>query len=213
MNAWQMEQAEKGKKLSETTNAIAAGLGKPWTAEKPDGDNWQHVITNGDGGKLYVSIEQHGAQRGRVRVSGSLNVGRNGSYESVYENGNRVTSPDITVNPERGMEAIVKEIKRRLLPEYLRILAIAKAQVERHNEKLMAKRAVMARIAKITPGSTLPDFSRDPDSGRVWLGPPHREVVEVLYDCRVKFDRLDVTPEQAEHIIRYLYNTNTTEAK
>lgn len=200
MTEYQLEQQAKESKLTEVTQQIAAGLGKPWKV-KPETEGPSHRIVNPEGATLYITTAEYGLKAGRVKIGCGLNVGRNGSYETVYENGNRVSTPTITVALERGIDVIVKEINRRVLPDYLHIFALAVAQVSKHNEKLSKKQAVMRKLAALV-GERVPDFEKEPEKDQIWMS---GGTIRVGYDCGVTFERLSVTQEQAEYILRYLY--------
>jgi hypothetical protein len=209
MNAYQEQQVIKNGRLSALTAEIAQALGAPWKVKPPragyDDESYpSRYIVNGEGAELVIRIEEYGAKKGRVNVYGSLNIGRHWQYETVYENGNRVNVPDISVNPERGVEVIAKEIKRRLIPEYLRVLGLAQAQVKKANERTAARQAALRKLHKLAGGHA-PDFEREPDKDRLYSTAAGTIVVH--YDGSVQFERLDVSQEQAEHIIEYLKKT------
>jgi hypothetical protein len=207
MTEYQKEQQVKNGALSALTAEIAKELGAPWKVRplRPDRDEENYPtrwIVNGEGAELWVRIEEYGAQKGRVKVSGSLHI--NGQFQTVYENGNRASVPDISVNPERGVAVIAKEIKRRLLPDYLRVLAFALAQADRHNQQTKARQQAIRELLALTGGEA-PDFSRDADRDRFHL-PGHRSgTVTVHYDGSVNLERLSVSREEAEYILRHLY--------
>jgi hypothetical protein len=208
MTEYKQQQLAAAQQLMNLTREIAHQLGGGWkvkTVREDQLDYPSRWIVNADypGAELTVRIGSYGAERGRVCVHGSLHVGRNNSYETVYENGQKVDAPSITVAMDRGAGVIAREIARRMLPEYLRILALAVAQAEKHNAKADARTATMRQLAKLT-GGKMPDVTRE-DSGRVWLGGSRHDQVTVSYGGdSVTFERLSVTVEQAEHIIRYL---------
>ncbi len=135
--------------LNELTRKIAAALGSPWRyVEQNDEPYPTDHVDDGNGARLYFRWADYN-KRTRIAVSGSLHIGKNGSYEEVRENGHRVPVPDITVAVERGVEKIVAEIRRRLLPEYMRLLGIARAQVASHNDYEGTRRANLTALAAI----------------------------------------------------------------
>jgi hypothetical protein len=198
---------EKKISLSKLAADIAQALGAPWTVRPPregyeDENHPTRVLVNGAGAQIWVRADEYDI-RGRASFSGSLNIGKNGQYETVYENGNRVSVPDITVALSRGPEAMAKEINRRLLPEYLRVLALAQAQVVRENERRAKKRAALSKLAGIA--GTKMDFEKEPDRDRLYLPGSRSGHLDVHYDGDVQFERITVTQAEAEHILRYLY--------
>jgi hypothetical protein len=208
MTDYQKEQVLKNGALTALTAEIAKGLGNPWKVRPPREDRDEHTypsrwIVNDTGAELAISTDKYHIKPGRVEISGSMFIGRNRAFEQVYENGTRAEVPTITVAIERGVDVIVKEIQRRLLPEYLRILALAQTQAKRHEEKTAARQARIRKLAAIS-GDKVPDFEREPESDRLWT---KHGTVQVHYDKGVTFERLGVTEEQAEFILTYLSKT------
>jgi len=212
MTEWQEKQILKNGALTALTAEIAAALGAPWKARplREDRDEASYPsrwIVNGEGAELVVKIEEYGAKKGRVNIYGSLHIGN--EYVTVYENGNRVSSPDISVNPERGVEVIAKEIKRRLIPEYLRVLALAQAKVKSDNEATARRQAAIRKLVAVT-GAEPPDFAKERDKDRFYLRGWRSGDVRVSYDGSVNFERLSVTHEEAEYILKYLYRNKNS---
>jgi hypothetical protein len=122
---------------------ITKELGTPWKVEP---DEWARAPHIGDGneGRLYLSTEKE-----RVHIHGSLNIGKNGAYVILYENNIRVTAPSISVALSRGHGAIATEIKRRLLPEYLRVLELAKAKRDGEENYERSRHANLIELAAL----------------------------------------------------------------
>lgn len=197
---YQEEQEAKTKALTELTTGLAKELGAPWKVIPNEERNYPtHKIENGDGAVLWVSIIWN--HKDRANISGSLFLGRGNQHVTVYENNERAKVPDITVALARGPAAIAKDVQRRLLPEYLRILELAKAQVKRENETTAKRQANIRKLAAVT-GDKVPDFERDPDTSRFWT---HRGTLDIHYDGSVSLERFTMTIEEAEYILRYLH--------
>lgn len=197
MNDWQKAEQEKQNQLTILTHAIAQHLGEPWKAGTSE-----HEIVNGQGAKLYLNFMDNRTER--LSVGGGMHIGRNGAYETVYDpdTRERVRPPSITVAVSRGTETIAKEIKRRVIPEYLRIFELGTLQVQRQNDTTAKRQANIRKLAAAT-GAPVPDFKQHPDTDRFYIGRRYGIVV-VHYDGSAAFERLDVTMEEAEYILRYL---------
>lgn len=202
MNDWQKEQQEKQNQLQILTHAIAHQLGEPWKAGADE--HQRDEIHNGQGAKLYLSFSNNGHDGSRVAIRAGMNIGRNGAYETVYDPATRekLSPPFITVAISRGVETIAKEIRRRVIPEYLRMFEIGTGQVQRQNY-MTAKRQANIRTLAAATGAPVPDFKQNPDTDRFYVGKRYGIVV-VHYDGRAAFEHLDVTMEEAEYILRYL---------
>lgn len=201
MNDWQKENAEKQAQLQALVHLIAQHLGD-WKAGTDEHN--RDELRNGQGAKLYISFCDNGRERSRVAIHGGMNIGRNGAYETVYDpdTRERLSPPSITVAISRGVETIAKEIKRRVIPEYLRIFELGTLQVQRQNDATAKRQANIRKLAAAT-GAAVPDFKQHPDTDRFYIGKRYGIVV-VHYDGRAAFEHLDVTMEEAEYILRYL---------
>lgn len=146
-----VDEKDEKEVTRQLTKEIAEGLGAPWKAELPTEDNWQYRILGENEAKLYISLLPTGYKnkKDRVSISGGLHVGHNGQYVEVYENNQKVYAGSITVALKRGVPAIVKEIQRRYLPEYLRILGLAIAKRDAENDYINTRRAKLEELAKI----------------------------------------------------------------
>lgn len=202
------EQEMKTKALTELTTGLAKELGAPWKVIPNEEQHYPtHKIENPENGAiLWVNIIWN--HKDRANISGSLFLGRGNTHVTVYENHERAKVPDITVALARGPAAIAKDVKRRLLPEYLRILELAKAQVARDNERTANRQANIRKLAAAAKAK-VPDFERDPDTTRFWTD---RGTLDVHYDGTVSFDRFTVNMEQAEFILHYLHKNKTPES-
>jgi hypothetical protein len=198
------------KELTALTQGIASALGSEWEVELND-DNWSRRINHKLSKKvLYVSGDGYNKPT-KVNIGGSLHVGENGQYVQVYEKGNDGTGwerkdvPTIGVSIARGFDVIASEIKRRLLPEYDRLLTLALAQVQREQEYKNAKRANLERMARAA-GHTLPAederHQRRDNAFNVSFGNLSVEVKAGDKDVDIKINNL--TPEQAEGLLQYL---------
>lgn len=195
-----MTWSEEKQELTKMTLAVAAALGPPWKAVAPEeNDRPTDDIANGNGASLYLNIDRH---KKRVKVGGSMHFQVNGrtQYVQLYP---RFEVPGITVAMERGPEAVAKEINRRLLPDYLKAVELAKAQVAKQNETTERKQANIRKLVAACDGR-LPEFDKYPEASHFYLG-KRSGTVHVNYDESVNFERLGVSMEEAEYILKYLY--------
>ena len=156
------------KELTALTQSISDALGADWYVPEQEGGNWarkiQHKTMNAT---LYISGDGYNKPT-KCTISGGLNVGPNGQYVEVHENvkrndythWERVDPGSISVTIARGAAVIAKEINRRFLPEYFRILALANSQVVKENDYKKAKRANLVRLAAAA-GKTLANDDRE----------------------------------------------------
>jgi hypothetical protein len=113
---------------------VAFELGSDWTVDFDDEGYVKYIKSLTSNAKLYLS-QRYGTKSTHVTIGGSLHVGRDGSYVEVYAKGtdgtgwHRQNVGEITVAISRGPATIAKEITRRFLPDYLRILTLANAKV------------------------------------------------------------------------------------
>ena len=156
----------------------------------------------------------------RLSISGYLNIGKNQQHVDVYERGadgtgwNRASVPSITVSLSRGPEAIAKDIVRRCLPEYLRILALAEDKLAKDAEYENKIAANLQRLAEAAGVK----ITRESNDGRGEIRKAfHFRVGESRYydvaaasadDCSLNLPTLSFA--QAERIIHYLKGGEVT---
>lgn len=141
------------KELTALTQGIASALGNEWEVPLND-NNWTCKITHKLSQKvLYVSGDGYNKPT-KVNISGSLHVGECGRYVEVYQTAKdgsgwrKQTVPTISITIARGYDVIAKEINRRLLPEYDRILTLALTQVQKDKEYKDARQANIEALAE-----------------------------------------------------------------
>jgi hypothetical protein len=126
---------------------------------------------------------------GKLSISGNFHFKLNKTYAEWVDvrewdtgtNG-RAAYPEITVSTVRGAQTIACEIKRRMLPEYLRLHAKAAEQVA-HAREYQGKRIVALKALAAIVGEDLTkklaaepemdrfNFYRESASGEVWACP------------------------------------------
>jgi len=182
-----------------------------WTFTPDEDASWTVHIDRADGAKLYLSLESSVGydKHDRVHISGSLNIGRNGAFVTVYEGSQRLSPGSINVALSRGPEAIAKEITRRLLPEYLRVYALAMAKLQADNAYDFEVSANLHLLAKAV-GTVVPS-DKNPNNSYVEA---QRESItfnrgEAYGTIRVSNKTAELhlrslTITQAEHILNYI---------
>jgi hypothetical protein len=138
------------QELNQLAQEIAENLGNDWFNSEDDENNHKHIYQVGTNARLYVS-QRYGVNT-HILIGGSLHVGRDGQYVEVYEGTgsgwHRASAGEITVAISRGPATIAKEITRRFLPEYLRVLALANAKVASDTAYETDVRLNLKRLAK-----------------------------------------------------------------
>lgn len=198
---WKAEDAAKAA-LAGIAREIAKALGKPWKYEEQTEPYPTHYIANGAEARIALHVPW--SQPDRIAIGGSLNVGKNGQYITLYkQGGEREYVPEITVAVSRGVPKIVEEIKRRLLPEYERILALA---IDKRNKDAAYQnrtRENLKTLAKITRT----DLGKYKDDERTsysfYTGEYHGEVRVSDGDVTLHISSLNV--EEAEKILRVIF--------
>jgi hypothetical protein len=143
---------------NEKLKTLAEGIAKlmpEWTLQLPEGEesswNFQPVLQRG-AMEIVLSISQ-----GRLNVSTSawpsytkFDRGRTSS-EKVYPSSlyPRESSPSISVSAGKTPDQIVKDIKRRFLPEYERIFALCQAKAIAYQEYEDKSRALWVDVMKV----------------------------------------------------------------
>ncbi len=142
---WELEREAKRAaerlKLDALYNGVAKFLEPDgWVVESrepdEDYDNYRIWLTDGKGLANARRIEldeiTYGADRGKIRIHGSWpQQAEHGPVVSPSQVGE--DSPGIKATLSKGYEAIAKDIKRRFLPEYLRIWAKCQAKADQTN--------------------------------------------------------------------------------
>ncbi len=101
---------ERMKEEAETfLNPVQSILGNPWTTVS-SGSYWQFQLVHPDGPKIFIDC----SDSKRYQISG---VWPRDSQNNYYEGNVEIGS--ISASRNRGVEAVVKDIKRRFLDDYL----------------------------------------------------------------------------------------------
>ena len=172
--------------------------------DAPAGIECEHI---GPGARLYIRGEWNNRKRLAVSCGWPKNAkGEVKTPSRVYgERAARIEGrkTEITCAKDRGAEAIARDILRRLIPDYTVIYAelMAVAAVDDAYQSKAA--ATVARLVKI-PGASM---TRESDN-------------TVYFPCctvrvngdSVSFDRLSVSADAAETILRALFDPASREA-
>lgn len=205
-----------GRNIAEALRAIAPL--KPWTFVEPTEDTYSVYLRNAGKARIYLQFDGYGHEKPtRLSISGHLNIGKNNQYVEVYEMGAdgtgwyKASVPSITVTCAKNPEAIAKDIMRRFLPEYVRVLALAEDKLAKdtaYEAKIAANLLRLADVAGVEINSTehLNGRGEVRKDFTLCIGESQYHKVNVTdHDADLKLDSL--TFEQAEYIIRYLKGT------
>lgn len=80
-------------------------------------------LFDGNGREIYLRIDSY-QNPNRVEVSGSYPASEDGTRywpSDIWEDGEKLAGPEITVATDRGAEVIAREILRRFYPRYIEI--------------------------------------------------------------------------------------------
>ena len=206
-----MNSIERSEALRTIAFCVAEELGHPWAYVEPRAEesNWSEFISNLETGmKIYFSLH---ASKGyevldRVEVSGSLNIGKNGQFVSVYEGGQRLTAGSISVARDRGVVAIAKAIRSRFLPEYTRVYGLAVMKIAADSAYDYQVTANLQRLAKASDTVIPADKDNYRSEARSSF---HLSMGEVYGTAQASNDTAQLelrclTIPQAEYILRYL---------
>ncbi len=165
------EKATEAEVQERLTVEVAAHLGEGWSVKRYPQDPEDHWagnkgpdIIHTDGRSFDVAICSGAgiaADRGKVWVSANWPSMNGEEWGQVVAPSNLYNpeecSPAIKISLSRGPRVIAREIERRFLPEYTRILG-------RIKEKIVTERAIedgkQDAFAEIQAGCGLPDTAR-----------------------------------------------------
>ena len=215
------------EQLHATAPYVCALLGEGWTVgpvkEAVVGDHLpNHVDLNGpDGAQLSLSAGYAYDPKGSV--TGYLNDMLNGYKFWYLPHG--VNRPSIGVNIARGAKAIANEIKRRVLPDYLLLLAACNAARVAHEYHVASAYATATQVAGVIEAPIRED--REAGGGTVKIHAyGSKALAGATLDIKVAgafnsdtykrepevtFDRLTVSPKVACEILAILARNHKTE--
>jgi hypothetical protein len=180
-------------KLKEIAPSIAAALGAEW---KPKAvEPYDHGVHLDGPGETCLWLSATWAGLGRLHVSGCFPLGIDNQNITPREN------PSMAVGINRDPAAIAREIQRRLLPEYTRLVGNAlrqKAQDLEAKENRIRIARELGALAGVIPRESW-QSDRYP---RVYL--PNGPCLEIRYNGDVCIDHLTLTEEQAQRILPIL---------
>jgi hypothetical protein len=128
---------------------LAEALGDDWHWKKPDEDHVTGFIDGPDGRQLAVHVQTYGAQEGKKgEISGLLpQRDAKGDYFSTS-----IERPSIGFTVARGVDAIARDVQRRLLPDYEVAFQRTQEALARRNEYLAETTDSIAGILEAVPG-------------------------------------------------------------
>lgn len=152
MKSWEVRRDNEKREYKQRMNALYEGIVKHldgWSIHMREGESdWDYrltLVSAVNGQAIWLKFGS-GANRGKIHVSGSWPVGKGQRWTSPSDV--REESPSINVTESRGYEAIAREIKRRFLPEYIRIFTKLVEKIERDEAYEDRKLSAWQRIAK-----------------------------------------------------------------
>lgn len=185
---------DKVVRLSAVVKDVAAELailtGHPWQLRRDtegEDSSWRQYVEGPDQAAIFVSNTWGG--KGRIHLSGSFPQDAHFSYQEQR--------PSITVAETAAPERIAKEINRRLLPEYLPLLAKKLADKQAHDNfeanKLATFKAALAVIGYAVE-SYNGQVREEKSVGSEYIH------FRTLNETQVQLDRFQLTVEQLRKI-------------
>ncbi len=199
---------ERKLTLSIIAPEVAKLLGEGWSVH-------EKIAVVGDGLPNYVELK--GPDGAEVSISAGSSFDKTSGISCHFNDYHegvkfwylpwKTTRPSINVNLTRGAKAVAGEIKRRLLPDYLPLLAQCEAARRGHLAQKASTSTVAQDIAKFI-GSAASNVTRDGITTEVNV---YRSVLlsGVSMDLKVNgdevtFDRVRVTPDVAKKLLAVL---------
>jgi hypothetical protein len=159
----------------ELMEKVAAGLGFKLEAANDPQDSWRCYLTKGDM-KLYVNSSWAKGQMYYVSGCGLEDqrgcmvkpyeqVEKTRDNGEVYKSWKEVKAPTCNFNPEKGVDRIISDLKRRILPEYEKFMEASRKKVEETKKYYNAMDAGIKIVCKAV-GKKVPDRG----SERIYVG-------------------------------------------
>lgn len=192
-----MEREDSEKRLQEILPDIAEALG--WQVVPNQHGHYGELKGPLKGARLGFFVGYPHGNKGKAEITGRFPK----DYSLPYGE----SHPSITVTLSRPAEQIAKDIERKIFPTYETMLDAANARTSERESYESRARALADRIADITGGQV--EDSRS-GSGRFAVNLNRSakfsgELGDVkVSDERVTFERFDMTPDEAEAVLRLL---------
>ena len=188
-----MEKVEFNEKMKE----VAELLGMTWEDREESWDN-RGVFSNPNDLDKKLALSNDGYRaKGRIEISGLYPLDGQGKH--FPQHGYKL---EITVAETKTAEEIARDIRRRVLPAYLKNLAIIKEQIARadkyHNDRMAKIRQVADHFGWELQGQ---------DKDVIYPDVPGIYQIEALNDTKVKF-RVECSPDTAIRIINIVKEDN-----
>jgi hypothetical protein len=104
--------------------------------------HWARVFWLPDGGKLYM---QSGRQHGQLHISASVEASLR-EHKAYYRDG-EAPKTSINVSESKDAQRIAADVRRRLLPEYMREAAACAANKAKHDEYNAKRVEALGKVA------------------------------------------------------------------
>jgi hypothetical protein len=157
----------------------------------------------GDGLTMYARADSYGANKGRVELSTYTELGRAiaGRYSAVK-------FPSINIDPRRPMDALVKDVRKRLIAPSAEPLATVKARTAEHAQARNSLGERVAALRAAWPGKLDITVKDNATSASLWAtGSSGHYLHGTLYeDGRVSIDRIgDLRGDKAAALFAVLF--------
>lgn len=146
-------------------------------------NDWSAGIVFADEKNIWL---YHNVREGKISISGGRIKSKVDDTDYPYSH---EPLPSINVSPNKSPDQIVRDIERRLLPDYDRVMEEKCAFRNRNNHDnfVIAQRKLMGEVRAIVGGEV-----RD-DGGRLNVSSPDMDVYGYCHDLSVAADDLTFT--------------------
>jgi hypothetical protein len=178
--SYEQDQALRHKLRNGLAQEIGNELGEGWVGTP---DAWHSAELHGpDGMRLDLDVSR---TRGSLHIQGMFRHLKHAA--DIYMSDIRY--PGINVSVDRGAVVIAREIKRRLMPDYLHAFAAVQSRIKRYEQMLRERGEMVEWIAGITKtephahGEYVYLYPRvGPSTGKIRIDPGGHVSIEIAGD-------------------------------
>lgn len=193
--------------LSKLADAVAEDLGEDWKVWPGNADDVRRLSRRLDGpdnAQVFISWDDSDKFE-RLAVSAGFPEGTRAAYYGA-------TSPRITVRADRGAQVLIRELRRRVLADYLVELDKANKAISSRNNEAAQVAELAAELAEVIGGEVRPQ-SDETRAGVHWYHPSPTITgtasgTAVVSLTGVRIDGAYLTVDQFRRIAAILAETN-----
>ncbi len=201
-----MSDTKQPQRLTDILPEIARLMGPGWTvkpkAEGNESDHWYGALSGPAGEQLSFGSNMHEC---KFSIRGSFEERDASGYHYWSLPYNKQT-PSIGVADTKTPKAIVADIQRRLMPEYLPLLQENLERKASHEAHIAATRSTIEQLSKLVGAPVDANPAKHPEEVDIYHSRAFPEEIGDLKvsGTRVTFERFTVSVEEAEAMMRAL---------